>query len=137
MEPKWLDWAAELQSLAQAGLYYGKDPFDHQRYTRIREIAAEMVSIGADMPMEKVQDLFCCEVGYQTPKLDCRAAIFRGDRILLIQERNGLWALPGGWVDMDLSIKENTIKEAREEAGLEVTADFIIAVYTRDLKETC
>ena len=37
----WLDWAVELQSLAQAGLYYGKDKFDRERYARIREIAAE------------------------------------------------------------------------------------------------
>ena len=36
----WLDWAVELQSLAQAGLYYGKDKFDRERYARIREIAA-------------------------------------------------------------------------------------------------
>lgn len=25
---KWLNWAVELQSLAQAGLFYTKDPFD-------------------------------------------------------------------------------------------------------------
>ena len=31
----------ELQSLAQAGLFYGKDIFDRERYTRIREISAE------------------------------------------------------------------------------------------------
>ena len=40
----WLEWAIELQSLAQAGLYYGKDPFDRERYQRIREIAAEMAA---------------------------------------------------------------------------------------------
>ena len=39
-----LNWAIELQSLAQAGLYYGKDVFDIQRFTRVREIAAEIVS---------------------------------------------------------------------------------------------
>ena len=27
----WLDWAVRLQALAQAGLYYGKDPFDRER----------------------------------------------------------------------------------------------------------
>ena len=42
---QWLAWAVELQSLAQAGLHYGKDPFDLERYERIRSIAAEMVSI--------------------------------------------------------------------------------------------
>ena len=39
---QWLSWASELQSLAQAGLYYGKDKFDLERYARIREIAAEL-----------------------------------------------------------------------------------------------
>ena len=37
---KWLQWAVELQSLAQAGLFYGKDNYDRERYERIREISA-------------------------------------------------------------------------------------------------
>ena len=37
---KWLQWAVELQSLAQAGIFYGKDVFEKERYERIREIAA-------------------------------------------------------------------------------------------------
>ena len=41
---KWLQWAIELQSIAQAGLFYGKDVYDLERYERIREIAAEMIS---------------------------------------------------------------------------------------------
>ena len=131
MSPKWLEWAIELQALAQAGLTYGKDVYDRERYTRIREIAAEMVAHQAEMPFEKVQNLFCNETGYQTPKLDTRAAIFEGDKILLVREANGTWALPGGWVEVNLSIKENTIKEVKEEAGLNVTADKIIAVQDR------
>ena len=39
--------------------------------------------------------------------------------------------MPGGWVDVNLSIKENTIKEVKEEAGLDITADKIIAVQDR------
>ena len=42
-ENRWLDWAIEPQSLAQAGLTYGKGTFDLERYTRIREIAAKML----------------------------------------------------------------------------------------------
>ena len=40
---KWLDWAIELQALAQAGLFYSKDIYDIERFQRIREIAAEML----------------------------------------------------------------------------------------------
>ena len=129
---QWLQWAVELQALAQAGLFYGKDVYDRERYQRIREIAAEMLASRSDLPLEKVRDLFCCETGYQTPKLDSRAAIFQGEKILLVRENNGTWSLPGGWVDVDLSVKENTLKEVREEAGLQVSADLLIAVQDRE-----
>lgn len=133
MDPnqKWLGWAVELQSLAQAGLTYGKDVYDRGRYERIREISAEMVAHMSEIPLEKVRDLFCNETGYQTPKIDTRAAIFEGEKILLVQENNGTWALPGGWCDVNVSVGENTVKEVREEAGLDVTADRIIAVQDR------
>lgn len=55
----WLSWAIELQSLAQAGLTYGHDPYDLERYKRIREISAEMVAHKSDIPAEKVKELFC------------------------------------------------------------------------------
>lgn len=128
---KWLNWAVELQSLAQAGLTYGKDVFDLERYERIREISAEMLAHKTNLSVEKVKELFCNETGYQTPKLDTRAAIFENERILLVRENNGKWSLPGGWVDVNVSVKENTIKEVKEESGLDVTADRIIAVQDR------
>lgn len=122
----------ELQALAQAGLYYGRDVYDIERFQRIRDIAAEMLAYEADIPLDRVKELFCNEDGYQTPKLDTRAAIFREDKILLVQERDGLWTLPGGWVDAGLTVEENTVKEAREEAGLEVRAERVIALQDKD-----
>ena len=35
---KWIDYIIELQSLAQAGLTYGKDVYDQERYERIRQL---------------------------------------------------------------------------------------------------
>ena len=51
---KWTAWAVELQSLAQAGLTYGHDVYDLERYTRIREIAAEMMAEKTELPVEKI-----------------------------------------------------------------------------------
>lgn len=127
-DERWLAWAMELQSIAQAGLTYGRDAYDKERYARIREISAEIMAHMADLPVEKVRDLFCNETGYQTPKLDTRAAIFQDGKILLVQESSGKWSLPGGWCEVNLSVAENTVKEVKEEAGLDVTADRIIAV---------
>ena len=130
-EQKWLDWAVELQALAQAGLYYSKDIYDIERFQRIRDIAAEMLVSPTGLPKDTVVDLFCNETGYQTPKLDTRAAVFQQDRILLVQEKDGLWSLPGGWVDVNLSVGESAVKEVKEEAGLDVRAESVIAVQDR------
>ncbi|MCQ2010308.1 NUDIX hydrolase [Sporolactobacillus sp. STSJ-5] len=128
----WLNWAMELQALAQAGLAYSKDRFDQERFARIREIAAEMLSLKTGFSLDHVKAIFCNETGYQTPKLDTRAAIFQDNRILLVKENAGTWSLPGGWVDVDQSIKSNTIKEVKEESGLDVVPIRLIAIQDRN-----
>ena len=128
MNDKWLDFAIRIQSIAQAGLLYGKDQYDKERYGELRKIAAEMISEKTDISVEKVYDLFCNETGYQTPKVDTRAAVFMDDKILLVHENNGTWSLPGGWCDVDQSIASNTEKEVKEEAGFTVKAEKLIAV---------
>ena len=130
-ENLWLQWAVELQSLAQAGLFYGKDVYDRERYTRIREISAEMLAHMSDIPLERVIGLFCNETGYQTPKIDTRAAVFQDGKILLVKERDGRWALPGGWCDVYVSVGENAVKEVKEEAGLDVIPQKVIAIQNR------
>lgn len=129
---KWLKWAIEIQSLSQIGLTYTKDVYDRERYQRLREISAEMLAKKTEVSIEKVKDLFCHETGYQTPKLDTRAAIFRNNKILLVHENNGTWSLPGGWCDVLESVKSNTEKEVREETGLNVKAVKIISIQDRN-----
>lgn len=129
IRPKWLEWAKEIQFIAQAGIEYSPDPFDRERFVRLREMAAEMLAAMTELPLEKVHDLFCNETGFQTPKLDSRAAIIREGKILLVQERDGLWAMPGGWVDVDQTIATNLVKETREEAGLKVRVGRLVALH--------
>ena len=124
--------AMEIQSLAQAGLAYTDNVYDIERYERLREIAAQMISDISDVPLEKVKDLFCNETGYQTPKIDTRAAIFKDGKILLVHENNGTWSLPGGWCDVLESVKSNTVKEVKEETGLDAEAVRLIAVQDRN-----
>ena len=125
----WKKWAQELQFLSQCSLAYSKDKFDRERSERIREIACEMLSYKYDIPIEKVKLDFAGELGYQTPKVETRAAVIKDNKILLVKEQFvGKWALPGGYQDVNMSIKENAIKEASEEAGAVVNPVKIIAV---------
>ena len=129
---KLIKLAIEIQSIAQAGIAYTENPYDVERYERLREISAEIISEKSDINLEKVKKLFCSETGYQTPKIDTRGAIFKDDKILLVHENNDTWSLPGGWCDVLESVKSNTEKEIREEAGLEAKAVKLIAVQDRN-----
>ena len=80
-----LEQARELQALAQTGLMYCKDPFDRERYERIRAMAVDMLSTQVDAPA-------------------------------------------GGWVDENQSIRSNAVKEVKEETGLDVRGERLIAV---------
>lgn len=132
MEKKWLEWAKELQQLSQNALAYCKDPFDIERFQRIREISVEIMSNYTTLPMEQVKNIFASEDGYQTPKVDIRAFIVKDEKILLVKEmQDGKWSLPGGWADIGLSVYENIIKESYEEAGAKVTPTRVLAIYDK------
>lgn len=126
---KWLDWAKEIQALSQAGLAYTKDDFDKERFLRLREISCEIIAEYTEADFSKVKKLFAGESGYQTPKVDVRAVIFKADRLLLVQEKaDGKWALPGGWADIGLTPKETAVKEVFEETGFKAEAGKLLAV---------
>lgn len=125
---QWLKWAMELQSLAQAGLHYSKEDFDLERFERIREISAEIMATKSGVSLDVVKNIFCNEIGYQTPKIDCRGAIIQNDKVLLVKERDGKWSLPGGWVDVNQSVTTNIIKEMLEEAGVHVKVKKVVAI---------
>src|ERR1700691_5267 len=88
--------AQRLQAIAQAGIAYGTSEYDLERYEEIRGISVDFLQELTDEPREKIIRTFASETGYQTPKVDVRAVLFRGDNeILLVKEKNdqGRWTL--------------------------------------------
>jgi ADP-ribose pyrophosphatase YjhB (NUDIX family) len=133
MEPQWLRWAKELQAIAQIGLSYSSEsPFDIERYNRIREIAAEIISSCGNVERETLLELFEREEGYATPKVDVRGVVFQDHKILLVKEvADGGWTLPGGWADVNQSPGESVVREIREESGYETEPLKVLAIYDR------
>lgn len=117
----------EIKGIAETGLRYSDGAFDRERYTRLHEIASELLQ--AQIPDFR----WPVELGYPTPKIDSRAAVFRDDgRLLLVRERsNGLWTLPGGWMDAGSTPGENAVREVREESGYEVRATKLAAIWDK------
>jgi ADP-ribose pyrophosphatase YjhB (NUDIX family) len=117
---KLIDWAQRLQSIAQSGLTYTQQPFDRLRYEDVRDIAVEMMaSTGAGLSPDDIRALFDAQQGHTTPKVDVRGAVFRGDTILLVQEKMDAnrWTLPGGWADVGESAGDGVAREIWEETG--------------------
>jgi ADP-ribose pyrophosphatase YjhB (NUDIX family) len=131
VEPDWLSWSRRLAAIAQTGLAYGPSEYDAERYEGVREIAAEIAAAGGQVPIQYVSGLFAQDLGPATPKIDVRGAVFRDGQILLVRELDGLWALPGGWVDIEESPSEAVAREVREESGYNVRAVKLLALWDR------
>jgi ADP-ribose pyrophosphatase YjhB (NUDIX family) len=129
MKNKWLEWAKQLQSIAQAGLTFAENQYDLDRYQQIRDLAVEILHQYTEVSNEKIRDLFTNETGYQTPKVDIRSSVFKENKILMVKEKiDGKWSLPGGWADVNTSVSESAAKECLEEAGARVNPKRIIAI---------
>jgi ADP-ribose pyrophosphatase YjhB (NUDIX family) len=130
--PRWLDWSRRLQAIAQNGLTYARDPYDVERYTAVRDIAAEIIATATQASIPVIKDVLGKESGHATPKVDVRGVIFRENRLLLVRERSdGRWTLPGGWADVGESPAESVLREIREESGYEARCVKLLAVLDR------
>lgn len=136
MDRELLTWFRELQSIAQYGLTYGKDAFDRERYASVARIASEIAARASGAQPDAVKSALSLEVGPPTPKLDVRAAVFDGAKILLAREASdGKWSLPGGWVDFGESAARAAERETLEETGFVCQARKLIAVWDRNRHE--
>jgi ADP-ribose pyrophosphatase YjhB (NUDIX family) len=127
---RWLQWAREIQALAQTGLHYAQNPFEEARAKRLIEIAAEIIGEHSHLDEEQALAAFQSQPGYVTPKVDVRAAVFRQDRLLFVREAmDDAWTFPGGWADVGEPPALAIEREVAEEAGLAVRAERIIGVY--------
>jgi ADP-ribose pyrophosphatase YjhB (NUDIX family) len=128
--PRWLAWAREIQALAQTGEAYAVNDWQRERYRRLTEIAAEIISEHANRPVEPIIESFELQPGYATPKVDVRGAVFRDERLLLVREkRDGGWTMPGGWADVGDTPALGTAREVWEESGFRVEARRLVGVY--------
>jgi ADP-ribose pyrophosphatase YjhB (NUDIX family) len=125
-----LEWAREIQALAQTECCFAKDDFQRDRCKRLMEIAAEMVGENTGIDPLQLLQAFNAQIGYATPKIDVRAAVFKDQELLLVRERiDGGWTMPGGWADIGDAPAKAAEREAWEEAGFHVKADRVIGIY--------
>jgi ADP-ribose pyrophosphatase YjhB (NUDIX family) len=128
--PQWLQIAREIQQLAQTGITFSQSEYEKKRYSRLTEIAAEIVESNTQLEKESVKKILMDHPGYATPKIDVRAAVFKDNKLLLVQETtDNCWAMPGGWADVGDIPTEVAIRETKEESGYDVKPIKVIGVF--------
>ncbi len=128
--PRWLAWAREIQALSQTGLHYVENEFDRERYQKLMELSAEILSEYSTLPLATARQIFETPTGYATPRVDVRAAVFQDGKLLMVREsRDGGWTMPGGWADVGDAPSAAAEREAWEEAGYRVRARKVIGIY--------
>lgn len=130
---QWLLWISEIQALCRSGLTYTKSEFDKERFLRLIDIAAEITAEITINPVEPIKNMFALEQhAYATPILDIRSFVLKGDKVLLVRERtDGLWSLPGGFVDVNESPSEAVVRETLEESGYLVKPIRLLALWDK------
>ncbi|UDE96240.1 NUDIX hydrolase [Carnobacterium viridans] len=132
----YLEHYRRLLSIAEAGLFYGEDLFDKERYEELQELSLKLISNLSNEPIKKLKNIVDSNEGYPTPKIDVRGYIKKNDKILLVEDaKTKKWAMPGGYAEVGLSPKENVIKEVLEETGLIVESCELIAVFDTNLRK--
>ncbi len=75
----------------------------------------------------------CGFIAYENPKLVVGAVCTWDGLILLcrraIEPRRGRWTLPAGYMELNETAEDGARREAREEAGVEIEIDGLLAVY--------
>jgi len=77
----------------------------------------------------------CGQVIFMDPKVAVGTIIVNGEGQIVLVRRAiepgyGLWVFPGGYVDKGEVVTAAAVREAREEAGLEIQLDRLLNVYS-------
>lgn len=122
--------ADELRAIANLGLHYAEISYDEERYGRVLSLSARLIAALEQRSEDEVLALYREDLGHVSPYAGADAAVFRDDKILLIKrEDNGLWAMPGGLVEVGETLAEAAVRECREESGVSGRATRLLGIF--------
>ena len=127
----WEQFASKVLSISRIGIKYSKDPYALENYEDLEKLTVEMLNSTENSDYDG--NIYERDI-YPTPSTSVRILVFNDkNELLMVQERDsGNWSVPGGWCDVFESSSENAQKEVRQETGLHVKIDRLLAVLQRE-----
>ncbi len=130
-----LEEIKRLRAIAETGLLYSANAYDKERYTELYELSFGMLQNISDREIADLKIHLPLGKDYPTAKPDIRGMLISPEKKLLLvrESADGKWSLPGGWGDIGFSPKEVVVKEFKEETGLDVSVDRLLAVFDKKM----
>ncbi|MBX3055069.1 MAG: NUDIX hydrolase N-terminal domain-containing protein [Anaerolineae bacterium] len=108
--------ADEMRGIANLGRYFTKDPYDQARYAQLLALSARLIGVVEQRDPEEILPHFEDLLYHLTPLSGAEFVAFQEGKLLLIKRHdNGLWAVPGGAVEMGETPAETAVRELWEE----------------------
>ncbi|HEU0295485.1 MAG TPA: NUDIX hydrolase N-terminal domain-containing protein [Anaerolineales bacterium] len=121
----------ELRAIATTGLYYARTEYDKERYQQILSVALGLFAALEERPFEEVQREFVEDNWlHMSPAAGAEAVIVHEEKIMLIKRRdNGLWAVPGGLVEVGETLAGAAQRELWEETGIRGQVTRLLGIF--------
>lgn len=108
--------ADELRGIANLGRYYAQDAYDQERYAKVLALSARLIGVVEQRHPDEILPRFEDLLFHLTPLAGAEFAAFQDGKLLLIKRHdNGLWAVPGGAVEIGETPAETAVRELWEE----------------------
>ncbi len=129
--------ADELQAIANLGQHFSKDEHDLGRYSKIRSLSARILSIVEERSPDEILQQLENNTDHLSPLMGAEAAVFKDDQLLLMKRHdNGLWAIPGGLVDVGETLADAAERELLEETKICGHATKLLGIFDSRIWKT-
>jgi len=109
-----------LRDCVAEGLHFATSPYELNRWHRTQDVALELLALASARPLEELEPLRAKLFVHTSPFTGGDGAVIDNDgRILLIRRAdNGLWAMPGGRLEVGETPAQGVVREVLEETGV-------------------
>lgn len=123
--------ADRLRDLSALGLRFSKNVYDREHFKMAQDASLELLALATGQSALDLEPIRDAVLSRPTPFVGADAAVIDGaGRILLIQRAdNGLWAMPGGALEVGETPAAGAEREAFEETGVRCRASALIGLF--------
>jgi len=123
--------ADTLRDCAVHGLHFAANIYEREHWQRTQGVALELLALASARPLEELEPLRAKLFVQPSPfAVGDGAVIDDAGRILLIRRAdNGLWAMPGGGLEVGETPAQGVVREVLEETGVACEPVALVGVY--------